>query len=144
MYYVDATGKQRPIRGTSGLENLNRHLNESVPGIRMGAKGMHQSLVNFQFRQVVRAGQGFVRPRLQRWGCAAAPLPTNCACLPRCWRDRYTVTRRPDTRSTDFIRHTSDDHQLMFTINQQAAAVGVPADRLPYKGITQPKRGPHH
>lgn len=50
MYFMDSRGMPRPIRGSSGLENMNKHLHEAVPGTRMGEAGMHRAITHFAFK----------------------------------------------------------------------------------------------
>jgi len=41
MYFMDAKGSQRTLRGTSQLESRHRYIRKEQPGTNMGVDGAH-------------------------------------------------------------------------------------------------------
>ena len=50
MYFRDANGKLRTVRGTSQLESIHRFLAEFMPGTHMGVEGADAALTHFGYR----------------------------------------------------------------------------------------------
>lgn len=48
MYFKDSSGDPRPIRSTSQIENMNRHLCDFVTGTNLSVASFDNALVNFQ------------------------------------------------------------------------------------------------
>lgn len=55
MYFIDAKGKRRTIRGSSGLEGRHRYMAEELPGVIMGPETAHLYTTLGQFRWLVNA-----------------------------------------------------------------------------------------
>ena len=52
MYFMDAKGSQRTLRGTSQLESRHRYIRKEQPGTNMGVDGAHWHFTLGQFRHL--------------------------------------------------------------------------------------------